>query len=158
MGVPWKEAGTAGGLLGVKLILTEFTAFIQLAKVGGAALDVFENEPRVPQALIDLPQVVLAPHIGSATVETRQAMAGLALDNLRADHWVADIVYFPLETALLAEARTRGCHVAHGGDMAVFQAVGAFRLFTGREPDVDRMLAHFLALTNPDPMRGERHG
>ncbi|HWT51012.1 MAG TPA: nucleoside transporter C-terminal domain-containing protein, partial [Caulobacter sp.] len=39
MGVPWKEAGTAGGLLGVKLILTEFTAFIQLAKVGGGALD-----------------------------------------------------------------------------------------------------------------------
>ena len=39
MGVPWKEAGTAGGLLGVKLILTEFTAFIQLAKVGAGALD-----------------------------------------------------------------------------------------------------------------------
>ncbi|WP_066681117.1 NupC/NupG family nucleoside CNT transporter [Caulobacter sp. CCH9-E1] len=39
MGVPWKEAGTAGGLLGVKLILTEFTAFIQLAKVGATSLD-----------------------------------------------------------------------------------------------------------------------
>lgn len=39
MGIPWKEAGTAGGLLGVKLILTEFTAFIQLSKVGGALLD-----------------------------------------------------------------------------------------------------------------------
>ncbi|EHR72696.1 lactate dehydrogenase-like oxidoreductase [Burkholderiales bacterium JOSHI_001] len=58
-------------------------AALQAGELGGAALDVFENEPRVPQALIDLPQVVLAPHIGSATVETRQAMAGLALDNLR---------------------------------------------------------------------------
>jgi CNT family concentrative nucleoside transporter len=39
MGIPWKEAGNAGGLLGVKLILTEFTAFIQLAKVGPELLD-----------------------------------------------------------------------------------------------------------------------
>jgi len=39
MGIPWKEAGAAGGLLGVKLILTEFTAFIQLAKVGPEMLD-----------------------------------------------------------------------------------------------------------------------
>ncbi|MCW5634677.1 MAG: 2-hydroxyacid dehydrogenase [Rubrivivax sp.] len=53
-------------------------------KLGGAALDVFENEPNVPQALIDLPHVVLAPHIGSATRETRQAMADLALANLKA--------------------------------------------------------------------------
>jgi hydroxypyruvate reductase len=52
--------------------------------IGGAALDVFEDEPRVPQALIDMPQVVLAPHIGSATRETRQAMCDLAVNNLRA--------------------------------------------------------------------------
>ena len=44
----------------------------------------FENEPNVPQRLIDLPHVVLAPHIGSATRETRQAMADLALGNLKA--------------------------------------------------------------------------
>ncbi len=52
--------------------------------IGGAALDVFESEPQVPQRLIDMPQVVLAPHIGSATRETRQAMADLALNNLSA--------------------------------------------------------------------------
>ena len=52
--------------------------------IAGAALDVFENEPQVPQALIDMPHVVLAPHIGSATRETRQAMADLALGNLTA--------------------------------------------------------------------------
>lgn len=51
--------------------------------IAGAGLDVFEDEPRVPQRLIDLPHVVLAPHIGSATQATRQAMADLAFDNLQ---------------------------------------------------------------------------
>jgi shikimate dehydrogenase len=57
--------------------------------------------------------------------------------------WVADIVYFPLETALLREAAGRGCRVLPGGYMAVFQAVEAFRLFTGMAPDAERMLRHF---------------
>ncbi len=64
-------------------------------------------------------------------------------DLLRPDLWVADIVYFPLETELLRQARIRGCHTMSGGGMAVFQAVGAFRLFTGLEPDAERMLRHF---------------
>jgi len=62
---------------------------------------------------------------------------------LRPDLWVADIVYFPLETELLRQARARGCHTMSGGGMAVFQAVGAFRLFTGLDPDAERMLRHF---------------
>lgn len=66
---------------------------------------------------------------------------------LRDHHWVADIVYFPLETALLASARTKGCRVLSGGGMAVFQAVDAFRLFTGTHPDTQRMLDHFAQLT-----------
>ena len=66
---------------------------------------------------------------------------------LRAGHWVSDIVYFPLETALLAGARAKGCRVLSGGGMAVFQAVDAFRLFTGQSPSADRMLAHFAQLT-----------
>ena len=65
---------------------------------------------------------------------------------LRGDLWVADIVYRPLETALVQAARTAGCRVLDGGGMAVFQAVDAFRLFTGIEPDADRMLAHFAGL------------
>jgi hydroxypyruvate reductase len=52
--------------------------------LGGAALDVFDGEPQVPQALMDMPHVVLAPHIGSATRETRQAMCDLAMNNLKA--------------------------------------------------------------------------
>jgi len=62
---------------------------------------------------------------------------------LRPDLWVADIVYFPLETELLNQARARGCRTMSGGGMAVFQAVGAFRLFTGWEADAERMLRHF---------------
>jgi hydroxypyruvate reductase len=45
---------------------------------------VFEHEPNVPQALREMDQVVLTPHIGSATAQTRQAMAALAFDNLDA--------------------------------------------------------------------------
>jgi len=74
---------------------------------------------------------------------------GLPLDAdlLQAHQWVAEIVYFPLETALLAAARRRGCQVIDGGGMAVFQAVGAFRLFTGRQADAGRMMRHFMELT-----------
>jgi shikimate dehydrogenase len=60
--------------------------------------------------------------------------------------WVADIVYRPLETTLVRTARALGCRVLDGGGMAVFQAVDAFRLFTGIEPDAERMLAHFAGL------------
>ncbi|MEA3002722.1 MAG: shikimate dehydrogenase, partial [Sphingomonadales bacterium] len=62
---------------------------------------------------------------------------------LRPDLWVADVVYFPLETELLRAARAIGCRTAHGGDMAVFQAALAFDLFTGRRADRQRMAANF---------------
>jgi len=61
--------------------------------------------------------------------------------------WVSDVVYFPLETQLIALARSRGCRVVTGGGMAVFQAVGAFEYFTGCTPDAERMLRHFDELT-----------
>ena len=65
---------------------------------------------------------------------------------LRRELWVADIVYFPLETALLRAARALGCRTMSGGGMAVFQAVAAFRLFTGSEPNAERMLRHFASM------------
>ena len=65
---------------------------------------------------------------------------------LEARQWVADVVYLPVETELVAAARARGCQVLDGGHMAVGQAVDAFRLITGVEPDRARMRAHFLDL------------
>ena len=55
---------------------------LQTGKLGWAGLDVFDEEPKVPQALRDLPNTVLLPHVGSATVETRAAMGALTVDNL----------------------------------------------------------------------------
>jgi shikimate dehydrogenase len=66
---------------------------------------------------------------------------------LRPEMWVADIVYRPLETELLQHARARGCQTLSGSGMLVFQAAGAFRLFTGIAPDVERMLRHLASLT-----------
>ncbi|UXS98223.1 shikimate dehydrogenase [Agrobacterium tumefaciens] len=67
-------------------------------------------------------------------------------DLLEQRHWVADIVYMPLVTELLATAAQKGCRTLPGGGMTVFQAVGAFRLFCGREPDAERMTAHFTEI------------
>jgi shikimate dehydrogenase len=70
---------------------------------------------------------------------------GLALpaELLRPELWIAEIVYFPLETELLKCARRLGCRTLDGGGMAVFQAAEAFRLFTGVTPNYQRMLRCF---------------
>jgi shikimate dehydrogenase len=65
---------------------------------------------------------------------------------LRSDLWVSEIVYFPLETDLLKAARAAGCVTLDGGGMAVGQALGAFRLFTGRDADAARVERHFRQL------------
>lgn len=56
---------------------------LQQRRIAGAALDVFEREPKVPAELFALDNVVLLPHVASATRETRQAMADLVVENLR---------------------------------------------------------------------------
>jgi hydroxypyruvate reductase len=63
--------------------------------IAGAGLDVFEAEPNVPERLRALPQVVVTPHIGSATSQTRQAMADLAFNNLAA-HFAGQRVHTPV--------------------------------------------------------------
>lgn len=57
-------------------------AALQSGVIRSAGLDVFEHEPEVPQALIDMEHVVLLPHVGSASVDTRRAMGQLMVDNL----------------------------------------------------------------------------
>jgi lactate dehydrogenase-like 2-hydroxyacid dehydrogenase len=63
-------------------------AALEENRIAGAALDVFDNEPDIDARFFGLENVLLMPHIGSATVETRAAMARLMLDNLRS--WFAD--------------------------------------------------------------------
>lgn len=60
----------------------ELVLALQQGRLGNAGLDVFEEEPKVPEALFTMDNVVLLPHVGSATVETRQAMGDLVTDNL----------------------------------------------------------------------------
>jgi shikimate dehydrogenase len=77
--------------------------------------------------------------------------AAFSPDHLHPGLWVADVVYRPLETELLRQARRLGCRTLDGGGMAVFQAALSFSLFTGREPDRERMLRHFAALIDDAP-------
>ncbi|BAN22613.1 shikimate dehydrogenase [Caballeronia insecticola] len=83
-----------------------------------------------------------------ATPTGMAKLPGLPLpaEYLHPELWVAEIVYFPLETALLKAAKAIGCRTVSGGGMAVCQAVDALRIFTGREPDAERMFAHFQTL------------
>jgi shikimate dehydrogenase len=89
-----------------------------------------------------------ADGIVNATPVGMEKLPGMPLPPqlLSSDLWVADVVYFPLETELLREARSRGCRTMDGGGMAVFQAAEAFRLFSGRQADTERMLQHFRAM------------
>ena len=89
-----------------------------------------------------------------ATPTGMREHAGLPLPEalLHPPLWVAEIVYFPLDTELLKAARRRGCRTMDGGGMAVGQAAGAFRLFTGLVPDLDRMEAHFRRLIGAEPV------
>lgn len=101
------------------------------------------------QAVSDLSEAMAtADGLVHATTTGMAKNPGLPLPRelLSARHWVVEIVYFPLETQLLKTARAIGCRTLDGGGMAIFQAVGAFRLFTGVEPDADRMARHFDSL------------
>ena len=137
------------------------TAYAML-KLGVGALSVFDVDVGRAAALADnLGRIFGAGRIGVArdlpvALATADGLAqatpvgtrehpGLPLSErlLRPDLWVAEIVYFPLETLLLRTARAMGCRTLDGGGMAVFQAAAAFEIFTGLEADRERMLRHF---------------
>lgn len=71
----------------------------------------------------------------------------IPVEAIKPSHWVADVIYTPLETALIAAARARSCRVMTGGGMCVRQAAEAFRLFTGIQVDMVRMQALFDRLS-----------
>ncbi|UVK93013.1 shikimate dehydrogenase [Pseudomonas atacamensis] len=96
----------------------------------------------LPGALAQADGLVNTTPMGMAKLPGSPVPAGL----LRKAMWVAEIVYFPLETELLRDARALGCRTLDGGNMAVFQAVKAFELFSGVVPDAQRMLEHFQSM------------
>lgn len=98
-----------------------------------------------PGALVRL--LSEAKGLVNATPVGMEKLPGMPVDPtvLRADQWVADIIYFPRETELLRRAKALGCKTLPGGGMAVFQAVRAFELFSGIRPDSAEMARTFAA-------------
>jgi shikimate dehydrogenase len=96
--------------------------------------------PDAETAIKDRDGVVNATPVGMA------AVPGTPFEpkSMSADQWLADIIYFPLETELLRHARSNGQRVANGVSMVVGQAAEAFHLLTGQVPDRDQMLNRLL--------------
>lgn len=109
----------------------------------------FPDRTIIGRTTAELPQLLpLADGLVHCTPVGMAAHPGTPLDMALVEprHWVADIVYRPIETELVREARAKGCAVLDGGRMAVGQAADAFRIFTGLDADAERMRAHFLEL------------
>ena len=94
-----------------------------------------------PDVMRDVDGVVNATPVGMSAYPGTPIDAGLLEPRL----WVADIVYFPLETALLRAARETGCRVLNGTGMVIGQAAVAFEIITGHRAQVRRMRESFFA-------------
>lgn len=97
---------------------------------------------------IDLERdVAAADGVVNATQQGMRGFPGspIPVSTLRATHWVADVIYTPIETELINAAAAKGARTLNGGGMCVHQAFEAFRLFTGIEPDLARLQRAFAA-------------
>ncbi|BEL12108.1 shikimate dehydrogenase [Actinoplanes sichuanensis] len=81
----------------------------------------------------------------------------LPAESLHRGLWVADIVYMPVETELLRAARAAGLRAVGGAAMCAYQAAAAFELFTGRTPDIARMLLHLSRLLERGHVDRDHH-
>ena len=92
-------------------------------------------------------EIAAADGVANATPIGMAGFPGnpVPVEALRAGHWVADVIYSPIETELIKAAAAKGARTLTGGGMCVYQAVDAFRLFTGIDPDVARMHRTFNA-------------
>ena len=108
------------------------------------------GENRVVLATDVAAALAVADGLIQATPIGMQGHPGLPLpaEWLHSALWVADVIYFPRETALLQAANALGCATMNGGGMVVYQAAGAFRLFSGLTPDAQRMGQHFASLSD----------
>lgn len=136
-----------------------------LAELGAMQIDIVDVDRERAEALADQVTTangtltraltpdrfaeVVGPAAGvvNATPVGMEKLPGLPFDPtlLQSHQWVADIIYFPRETELIRRARELGCRVLPGGGMAVYQAVRAFRLFSGVEPEASEMAKTFAA-------------
>jgi shikimate dehydrogenase len=144
-------AGAATAYALLKLGVSQLSVFDVDADRAGAlaaSLGKIFGSGRIAAAP-DLPgALAVANGLVQATPVGTREHPGLPVSErlLRPDLWVAEIVYFPLETPLLKRARALGCRTLDGGGMAVFQAAAAFEIFTGRTADRERMLQHFHSI------------
>lgn len=92
-------------------------------------------------------EIVAADGVANATPIGMAGFPGnpVPVEALRPSHWVADVIYSPIQTELIKAAAATGARTLTGGGMCVYQAVDAFRLFTGIAPDVARMHRTFDA-------------
>jgi shikimate dehydrogenase len=136
------DAGARAGVARLVLVDTDASRATALAD----RLNTLYGAGRVEASTDVAAALAGATGLIHATPTGMAKLPGLPLDAglLRPALWLAEVVYFPLETALLKAARALGCPVCDGGGMAVGQAVGAFELFTGRQADTARVRAHFL--------------
>ena len=125
--------------------LALYDAVPERAERGAASLNARFGRGRVRAVTELAPAIAEADGLIHCTPTGMAKLPGMAVpaELLRPGLWVAEIVYLPLVTELVRTARERGCRVADGSGMAVFQAVDAFRLFTAITPDAARMAAHF---------------
>lgn len=110
-----------------------------VASLGGGTVARAADPGALPDLLDGADGLVNATPVGMASYPGLPVPDAL----VRPPLWVADIVYFPEETALVRLAEARGCATLRGTGMAINQAVMAFELFTGRTPDPACMARHF---------------
>ena len=148
-GLVTTESGLIGLLAGVLavpggLLLAGVLVFVVNRRSFGWTMPI---DPSPAILLQGVALSVLAAVLAGLYPAWRMSRA-LPADALRPACWVADIVYFPAETALLAAAAARGCRTLSGRGMAILQAVMAFRLIAGRDADAVSMERHFNAAPN----------
>jgi shikimate dehydrogenase len=149
-------AGGAGAAVGDAMLRlgTDHLTIVDLdvERASALARDLGSRHPlsRVDASAFDKLSVLLPASDGvvHATPTGMAEHPGTPFDPalLHAGLWVADIVYRPLDTALLQAAAAAGCRTLDGGHMAVHQATEAFALITGIAPDAERMSRHFREL------------
>ena len=148
-GVDIVQFGAGGAGAATALALVDAGARLTLVDLDEARAEALADQLRAarPAAQIRTGSAVLARAAGAvnATPLGMDGYPGMAFDpqRLGPGAWVADIVYFPLETALTRAARARGLRVMNGGAMALYQAVAAFELITGHAASASRMRASF---------------